>query len=132
MTTNTATVLRDLFAAAEQSGFGEAFLDRLSDDVVFTATGTSPVAGKYHGKTEYREKVLSRLHDRLATPMRPHVDHMIIDGEWAAVRFHTENVVGVNGTDAGMQYCWVIRVTDDHITEVIGYYDTEKMVGLFA
>ncbi|WP_239706792.1 nuclear transport factor 2 family protein [Mycolicibacterium smegmatis] len=117
---HTRAVLEDVFATTSQTGFGETFLDRLSDDVTFTATGTSPVAGQYHGKTEYREKVLSRLHDHLATPMRPQLDQMIVDGDWAAVRFHTEGVHGTNGSDASMQYCWVMRVAGDQIVDVIG------------
>ncbi|WP_197379347.1 nuclear transport factor 2 family protein [Mycolicibacterium mengxianglii] len=129
---NTRKALEEVFSTASLSGFGETFLDRLSEDVTFTATGTSPLAGQYHGKAEYREQVLSRLHDRLATPMRPQLDQMVVDGEWAAVRFHTEGVRGTNGADASMQYCWVIRVSGDRIVEVIGYYDTEKMVGLFG
>lgn len=129
---HTRAVLEDVFATTSQTGFGETFLDRLSDDVTFTATGTSPVAGQYHGKTEYREKVLSRLHDHLATPMRPQLDQMIVDGDWAAVCFHAEGVHGTNGSDASMQYCWVMRVAGDQIVDVIGYYDTAKMAGLFV
>ncbi len=126
-----ATV-HDAFSSVSRSGFGQEFLDRLADDLVFTVTGSSPLAGRYPGKAEYRERVLARLHDRLATPIRPEVEQILVDGEWATVRFRTHDVRGRNGTDFSMQYCWLVRVVDDRIVEVIGFYDTKKMIDLFA
>jgi hypothetical protein len=43
-----------------------------------------------------------------------------------------EGVHGVNGSDFSMQYCWLIRVVDGWITEIIGFYDSKKMNDLFA
>lgn len=129
---STRATLRRVFANVSESGFGEDFATALAEDLVFTATGTSPLAGRYSNKTEYREKVLGRLHDRLATPLRPSVEQFLVDGEWATVRFRTEGVRGVNGSDCSMQYCWLIRVVDGWITEIIGFYDSKKMNDLFA
>ncbi|WP_275559413.1 nuclear transport factor 2 family protein [Streptomyces sp. 5-6(2022)] len=129
---STKATLDDVFSSVSTSGFGTKFLDRLADDLVFTATGTSPLAGRYTGKAEYGEKVLAPLHQRLATPIRPTIEQMLVDGEWATVRFRTEGVRGKNGADFSMEYCWLIRVVDDRIVEIIGFYDTKKMLDLFA
>jgi ketosteroid isomerase-like protein len=129
---STRATLDDVFASISETGFGEKFQDHLADDLVFTATGTSPLAGCYTGKAEYQEKVLARLHERLATPIRPKIEQLLVDGEWATVRFRSEGVRGHNGTDFSMQYCWLIRVVVDRITEIIGFYDTKKMLDLFA
>jgi hypothetical protein len=37
----------------------------LADDLVWVATGSSPVAGTYKGKQVYLEKIIKRLGDRL-------------------------------------------------------------------
>lgn len=39
---------------------GVQFLDRLADNLVFTVTGTSPLAGRYTSKAEYCETPRSR------------------------------------------------------------------------
>jgi ketosteroid isomerase-like protein len=128
----TRRTVQRAFAGISQSGFTETFTDTLADDVVFTATGTSPVAGRYEGRTEYRTKVLARLHDRLAMPIRARVEQLIVEGEWATVRFRSHDVRGVNGTDFSMEYCWLIHVVDGRITEIRGFYDTKKMNDLFT
>jgi ketosteroid isomerase-like protein len=125
-------VLDEVFSSVSETGFGAGFIDRLADDLVFTATGDSPVAGRYTSKAQYQEKVLARLHERLATPLKPAIEQVLVDGEWATVRFRTEGVRGHNGADFSMQYCWVLRVVDSTIVEIIGFYDTAKMVALFS
>lgn len=130
--TATRATLERVFAHVSESGFGEDFAAALSDELVFTATGTSPLAGRYTSKAKYQEKVLGRLHERLATPLRPRIEQFLVDGEWATIRFRTEGVRGVNGADFSMQYCWLIRVVAGQITEIIGFYDSKKMLDLFA
>ncbi|GAA1826781.1 nuclear transport factor 2 family protein [Pseudonocardia ailaonensis] len=128
----TRATVEDLFAEVSRTGFGAGFQDRLSDDLVFTVTGTSPLAGRYPSRAEYQEKVLARLHERVATPIRPTVEQVLVDGEWATVLFRTEGVRGHNGADFGMRYCWVLRVVDDLVVEITGFYDSTKMLDLFA
>jgi uncharacterized protein len=54
---------------------------------------------------------------------RPEVEHMIVDGERPAVQFRYSDARGLNGTDFGMQYCWLMRVADERITEAVGVHD---------
>ncbi|WP_236795015.1 nuclear transport factor 2 family protein [Amycolatopsis sp. GM8] len=131
-TAETRRTVERVFADVAESGFAGTFVDALADDLVFTATGTSPIAGRYESKTEYQAKVLARLHERLATPIRARIEQTIVEGEWATVRFRSHDVRGTNGTDFSMQYCWVIRVVAGRITEITGFYDTKKMNDLFA
>jgi ketosteroid isomerase-like protein len=50
-TERTRRFLTDWFARLESSGFdGGVFLGALSDDLVWTATGASPVSGTFRGK----------------------------------------------------------------------------------
>ena len=131
-TCKTRTFIETLFSTIADQGFGHIFLDHLSDDVVWTATGSSPMRGRYEGKQNYREQVLDKLHEKLEHSPRPSIDQIIADRQWAAVHFHTSGARAYNGMDFSMEYCWLMKVEDDQIVEVVGFYDSKKMCDLFA
>ena len=130
-TVKTREFVTGVFDNVSKTGFGSSFLDKISDDVIWTATGTSPMRGRYKGKVEYKEKVLDKLHERLEGFGLPSVDRIIVDGQWAAVNFHTTGAKAHSGLDFSMEYCWLMRVEDDRIVEVVGFYDSKKMCDLF-
>ncbi|WP_319517739.1 hypothetical protein [uncultured Martelella sp.] len=39
--------------------------------------------------------------------------------------------MGKNGADFSMDYCWLMRIKDNFVKELWGYYDTGKMTRLF-
>jgi uncharacterized protein len=131
-THSTRRFLLKLFASIHETGFGTTFQDALSQDVVWTATGNSPLAGIYRGKQAYLDNVLNVLHERLATPIRPQLHRMVVEGEWASVYFESRGVRGKNGSDFSMHYVWLIRVVEEEVVEVVGFYDQKKMHDLFA
>jgi len=133
LTEQTRTFLTDWFDRLATSGFdGKVFLDALADDLVWTATGSSPVSGTFHGKQAYADGVWRPLDDRLERWPRADVMRILADGEWATVEFHGVDGLGRNGTDYTLEYCWVIRVVDGLVREVVGYYDQTKVAELFA
>jgi uncharacterized protein len=132
-TTTTRTFLTDWFDRLAATGFdASVFLDALADDLVWTATGESPVSGTFHGKQAYADGIWRRLDERLARWPRAQVLRILADGEWATVEFDGVDGLGHNGTDYSMRYCWLLRVQDDRIHEVIGYYDQTKVTELFS
>ncbi len=125
--------LTDWFTELATSGFdSEVFLGALSDDLVWTATGHSPISGTYRGKQQYIDNVYAPLDARLQRWPRAEVVRIIGDSDWAVVQFHGEGGAGVNGTEYTLDYCWVVHVEGGAITEVIGYYDQSKVNDLFA
>ena len=129
----TRAFLTDWFDRLAASGFsGEVFLGALSDDLVWTATGESPVSGTFRGKQAYADGIWRKLDDRLERWPRARVLRMIVDGEWATVEFDGVDGLGRNGTDYSMRYCWLLRVVGSQVVEVIGYYDQVKVNALFA
>ena len=132
-TTDCATFLHDLFQRLADAGWtGGIFLDALADDLTWTVTGTSPISGTYRSKEEYAAKVFGPLDQRLETWPRPVVERIIADGDWATVLFDSHGGLGKNGTDYNMQYCWIMRVAEEKIREVIGFYDQVKVAQLFS
>ena len=130
-TLSTRNFLSGLFATVHEHGFNTSFQDALSEDIIWTATGSSPLAGVYRGKEAYLGNVLSILHERLETSIRPQVHRMVIEEEWASVYFESSDVRAKNGADFSMQYLWLIRVVQQKIVEVVGFYDQKKMHDIF-
>ena len=130
MSDHTAFI-QNLFGNIAQEGWSTKFNDALADDVVWIATGSSPVAGIYEGKQVYLEGIIKRLGDRLQSWPKPVVENILVSGDSACVQFHGEGGVGKNGADFDMQYCWVMQIHDGRIRRVTGYYDSVKMAALF-
>jgi ketosteroid isomerase-like protein len=126
-------ILRAWFARLSESGFSsEIFLAGLAPDVVWTATGNSPVSGTFHGLAAYVAGVYRPLDERLSRWPDPVVERITAEGDRGVVEFRGEGGLGKNGCDYSMRYCWSMRVEGGLVREVIGYYDQNKVDELFA
>jgi uncharacterized protein len=105
MSTSTRALLTNLFTSISSPSFRDAFLNAFSDNVTWTTTGTSPLAGRYERKYEYITKVLQPLHDQLESSPKHAVRRMTVDGEWAVVQFGSSGARGPNDVGFSMQYC---------------------------
>jgi ketosteroid isomerase-like protein len=132
MTPPNRTFLSNLLTSISSAGFRESFTKALSDNAIWTATGTLPLAGRYEGKHQYVTKVRRPLHDRLESSPKPEVARMIVDGGWVAMQFRSSAARGLNGADFSMQYCWLMGLVDGRIMEVVGFCDQKKMCDLLA
>ncbi|ETI26918.1 hypothetical protein G647_10017 [Cladophialophora carrionii CBS 160.54] len=136
-TESTRSFVESLFTAVALDNFGASFAAALSDDLVWTVTGSSPIAGTYDGKQTYVDRVLTPLRDVLVTLPVPIVEHIFADGDWAVVNWRSEGVYGKNGANYDMQYAWLMRTEVDgddgerKIVEVTGFYDSVKVMAVF-
>lgn len=93
-TNETREFVESLFTAVALDNFGQSFAAALSDNLVWTVTGSSPIAGTYASKQVYIEKVLTPLRAVLVSLPVPIVEHIVVDKEWAVVNWRSEGVVG--------------------------------------
>jgi hypothetical protein len=93
-TNETREFVESLFTAVALDNFGQSFATALSDNLVWTVTGSSPIAGTYASKQIYIEKVLTPLRAVLVSLPVPIVEHIVVDKEWAVVNWRSEGVVG--------------------------------------
>jgi hypothetical protein len=129
---DTGRFLRDWFRRLAESGWtADIFLARLSEDIVWTATGSSPVSGTFKGLQAYTDGVYRKLDERLVSWPTPKVERILVDGDWGVVEFTSTGGLGKNGTDYNMRYCWLMHITGDKVDQVIGYYDQLKVAELF-
>jgi ketosteroid isomerase-like protein len=62
MSDDAGVFLRSWFDRLSESGWtSEDFLGALADDLVWTATGTSPISGTYHGRDAYIDGIYSQV-----------------------------------------------------------------------
>ena len=54
---NHTALIQDLFANITREGWSTKFNHALADDLVWVATGSSPVAGTYEGKQVFGPKI---------------------------------------------------------------------------
>lgn len=114
--------VRRIFSHLE-SGSGKSFFEHVADNVDWTVEGTHPLAGHYRSKQDFQAHTFERLNRILPTGAQLHVEHILIDGEWAAVELRS-NAVAKNGMRFDNRYCWVVRFEDQTIVEVRAYLDS--------
>lgn len=131
-TQDTRAFVTAMFDSWQNDGDTGPLLAALADDLHWTVTGTSPIAGVYASRQEYVEGVYERLDERLERWPVPRVRQIVADGDWAVVLWHGAEGLGRRGEDYVMDYMWWMRVPDGRIREVIGFYDDVKVDPLFA
>jgi uncharacterized protein len=131
-TEQTRALVTEMFERWEQAGDTGPFLSALADDLCWTVTGSSPIAGTYTGKAAYIQGVYQRLDSRLARWPVPRVQRIAVDDDWAVVFFRGVDGLGRRGEDYSQDFTWWMRVAGGQIREVIGFYDSEKVSALLA
>jgi ketosteroid isomerase-like protein len=76
----------------------------LADDLHWTVIGKQPGFGHYNSKIEFLEGASARMSERLATPIKPTLRHVIADGDMVALVFNGD-ATGKNGTAYHQTYC---------------------------
>jgi ketosteroid isomerase-like protein len=103
----------------------------LSEDVRWTVIGNTCHSGTYEGKQavlqELMASVMSRIVDRIA--VTPH--RFIADDEYVVVEFSGKSTTR-DGKPYDNSYCWVHRVIDGKVVEVMEYLDTELVTAVFG
>jgi hypothetical protein len=122
-------LIRDAFDAWSR-GDGRAFFKLVADDVRWTVTGTTPISRTYNSKRDFRA-ALSAMSEHLASELKVVVRDVIADGDKVAVQFES-HAQGKNGIAYNQTYCWMLRLADGQVREVIAYLDTELVTKLFA
>ncbi len=105
-------------------GDGKAFIDGMADDIRWTLTGTNAWSGTYEGKDVVRQQLLRPLLDQFATQYTNQARRIIGEGAWVVVEC-VGNVETKRGERYDNRYCWVCRVEDGKLRELVEYMDTE-------
>jgi uncharacterized protein len=116
-------LLQDIFAGLAR-GDAKPFVDSLAEDFCWSAPGTNAWSGIYRGKKSVRDDLLRPLFANFADQYTNSAHRFIAEGEWVVVEC-SGKVMTKSGRPYNNKYCWVCRVEDGQLKEVIEYMDTE-------
>ena len=126
---NAKALVTELFAKWE-AGDSSGFFAAVADDVIWTAIGSTPISGVSHSKKEYMDKTYLPLQAVFAGPTSCKLKRIVAEDDTVVVEWHGETPLTKGGVYAN-DYCWVVRVTGEKLTEVTGYFDTAAVNALF-
>jgi ketosteroid isomerase-like protein len=91
--------------------------------VLWTVTGTHPMAGVYKTKADFLAHTLHRLNKLLNGDLVLHVNRILVSGDTAVVEM-TSASTARNGKPYVNRYCWIVRFDAGIIKEVRAYLDS--------
>lgn len=105
------------------TGDGRTFNESLADDFCWHMIGDNAWSGSYRGKKEVREKLLDPLFEQFATRYTNKAVRFIAEGDFVVVECRGD-VMAKTGKRYNNTYCWVCRVEDGKLKELMEYMDT--------
>jgi uncharacterized protein len=111
-------------------GDARPLFNLVADDVRWTVIGSTPVSKTYNSRHEFRG-ALKAISERFTDDLKVVLRDVIADGDKVAVQFES-HAKGKNGLAYDQTYCWVLRMADGRVREVVAYLDTELVTKLFA
>jgi ketosteroid isomerase-like protein len=124
-TTENKQLMENIFAQLEL-GNGRPLVERLAEDCRWTVMGTTPWSGTYDGKQAILNELLTPLFARFANQYTNTAHRFIADREYVVVECHGR-VTTKEGLLYDNRYCWVCRISEGQLHELIEYLDTELL-----
>lgn len=124
--TENKQLMEQIFAELSQ-GNSRPMVDHLADDVRWTVMGTTPWSKMYSGKQTVLTDLLGQLRARLADRYRATAQLILAEGDWVVVQARGQSTTK-SGVPYNNEYCFIYRITDGRIHEVIEYLDTELLM----
>ncbi|HEX4249182.1 MAG TPA: nuclear transport factor 2 family protein [Pseudonocardia sp.] len=104
-------------------GDREGWLALLADDVRWTVMGRTSWSRTYAGKTAVRAELVRPLVAQYAEPYRRTTLQLVAEDDWVVARCRG-HVVTKAGELYDNEYCFLYRLADGLIQEIIEYGDT--------
>ncbi|HKY64030.1 MAG TPA: nuclear transport factor 2 family protein [bacterium] len=115
--------ISDLFRRIEADGDWNTLFEALSDDIVWTVTGTSPVTGVFKGKQACVEGLILPVQKTMAEPFRCQIQRILVEGDAAVVLWKGSSTTKT-GLPYRQEYCWILELKDRKIVSVRAFFDT--------
>ena len=115
-------LMQTIFAGLA-AGNARPFLDSLAEDFVWTLTGTTKWSKTYRGKKAVREELLRPLFAQFADQYINTAERFIAEGDFVVVECRGK-VTTKSGRPYNNSYCWVCRLENGKLKELVEYMDT--------
>ena len=116
-------LMQNIFSELSK-GNGKPFVDSLADDFCWTILGSTKWSGTYRGKQAVLTDLLKPLFSQFADQYTNTAHRFIAEDDYVVVECRGR-VTTKSGLPYNNRYCWVCRVADGKLQELIEYMDTE-------
>ena len=99
------------------------FLAAMADDFVWRITGSTAWSRAYVGKAEIRERLLKPLQAQFTAPSSITATRILADGDYVVMECQGDATT-ISGERYANTYCFVIRMADGQMREMMEYMDT--------
>lgn len=123
--TENRKLIEEIFVGLER-GNGSAFVRSLADDFCWTLIGDTAWSGTYRGKAAVRRELLDPLFAQFADQYVNHLVGIIAEGDRVAVECRGR-VTTKEGKTYANTYCWVCRIENGKLKELLEYMDTAHL-----
>jgi ketosteroid isomerase-like protein len=113
------------------NGNSRPFVDSLSDDVRWTVIGTTRWSGTFEGKQAVLADLLRPLTAQFADRYKATAHRYVAEDDHVVIEFRG-HVTTKAGHPYNNTYCWVCRIVDGRIQELIEYMDTALVETAFS
>ncbi len=90
------------------------FFDLLSENVVWTIPGTSPISKTYTGRKEFMDEVIVPLNDRLTKRIVPKLKGLYADGDMV-IALWDGKAMARDGVAYNNTYSWFMRMKEEKL-----------------
>lgn len=112
-------------------GSGEALIDCLAEDCRWTVMGSTSWSGVYAGKESIVETFLNPLAEEFADKYINSACRFVAEGEFVVVQ-SKGRVTTRSGAAYNNNYCYVCRVLDGQLHDLVEYSDTELISNVLS
>jgi ketosteroid isomerase-like protein len=116
-------LLQNVFEALAK-GDSRPFVDAMDDDFRWIMTGTTAWSGSYEGKQIVVSKLFGAMRAKIADRILTVPRRIVADGDLVVVEARGNNVTR-DGKPYCNSYCFVFRLADGRLKELVEYFDTE-------
>ncbi len=115
--------ISELFRRIEIDADWTTLFEALSEDIVWTVTGTSPVTGVFKGKKACVDGLILPVQQTMAEPFRCQVQRILVEGDFAVVLWKGSSTTKT-GLPYRQEYCWILELKGQKIISVRAFFDT--------
>ena len=119
--TQTRSFLEDVFGRWQATKDMKIWLDALDEELVWTVVGSSPTSGTYRSKQAYTAGVVDKLKQWVQEEPVPTLKQLVVEGDRAAAWLQTA-AIAKDGKPFVIEYCWMMKLSNNLVTEGIGFY----------
>jgi hypothetical protein len=120
---NNREIIATVFAETAK-GNARAFVDAMAEDARYVVKGSNSWSRTYEGKAEFLEELVRPLLQRLDGGVTTHAKRILVADDLAVVEARGKNR-NRSGEPYENEYCFVIRLANGKMIEIVEYADTE-------